>query len=197
MRKIPSLYVRGADGSLTGQINPACEWVVRGEGVSTRKLDGSCCLYRFGRLWRRHQVGRETPIGFQEVDRDLVTGKVFGWVPVGDGPADQWHREGLRSNLDGSALPHAVALGMTGLDMLENTTYELLGPKVNGNAERQPIHWLAEHGRIKLDLAGAPSLDALRWWLEGKDVEGVVWWHPDGRRAKLKLRDLGLERRRA
>jgi len=197
MRKIPTLFKRNPDGSLSGEVNPGCEWVLAGEGVPTRKLDGSCCTFRFGRLWRRHQVrvNGMMPRGFQTVESDLATGKVFGWLPVGEGPSDQWFREGLRNNLDGTALPFAIGLGMTGLEMTESTTYELLGPKVNNNLERQPIHWLAAHGRIKLDLVDAPSLDALRRWLEGKDVEGIVWWHPDGRKAKLKLRDLGIERR--
>ena len=34
----------------------------------------------------------------------------------------------------------------------------------------------------------------LRRWLAGQDIEGLVWHHPDGRMAKIKRRDFGLER---
>ena len=38
------------------------------------------------------------------------------------------------------------------------------------------------------------TFDALREWLAGHDIEGVVFHHPDGRMAKIKLRDFGLKR---
>jgi hypothetical protein len=38
------------------------------------------------------------------------------------------------------------------------------------------------------------DFDGLRTWLAGKDIEGIVWHHPDGRMAKIKLRDFGLKR---
>jgi len=34
----------------------------------------------------------------------------------------------------------------------------------------------------------------LKAWMTGRDVEGIVWHHPDGRMAKLKLRDFGIRR---
>jgi hypothetical protein len=32
--------------------------------------------------------------------------------------------------------------------------------------------------------------------LAGKDIEGIVWHHSDGRMAKIKLRDFGHKRPR-
>lgn len=35
---------------------------------------------------------------------------------------------------------------------------------------------------------------ALVAWLKDKDIEGLVFHHPDGRMAKIKKRDFGLDR---
>jgi len=34
-----------------------------------------------------------------------------------------------------------------------------------------------------------------REWLKGRDIEGLVFHHPDGRMAKIKKRDFGLKRK--
>lgn len=45
MRKIPTLFVREFLPNhkilITDQVTPGCEWVLAGEGVATRKLDGT------------------------------------------------------------------------------------------------------------------------------------------------------------
>lgn len=70
--------------------------------------------------------------------------------------------------------------------------YELCGPKVQGNAEKFERHVLIPHGREVLD---APrTYDELKAWLADKDIEGIVWHHPDGRMVKIKKRDFGLKR---
>ena len=49
MRKIPTLFRRN---NQTHQVDPAitpgCEWVLRGEGRATRKVDGTGVLLRAG-----------------------------------------------------------------------------------------------------------------------------------------------------
>lgn len=35
----------------------------------------------------------------------------------------------------------------------------------------------------------------LRSYLANKDIEGIVWHHPDGRMVKIKGKDFGLKRR--
>lgn len=37
--------------------------------------------------------------------------------------------------------------------------------------------------------------DLLREWFRGKNIEGIVWHHPDGRMVKIKKKDFGLGRR--
>lgn len=183
MQKIPTIFERDWDGDRSRVLDkpvPGCEWVFAGEGTATRKLDGTCCLVRGGVLYKRHEVrvGKTVPEGFEPVDSDDTTGKVIGWVPVGDGPEDKWHREAWERQ------PNA-----------QDGTYELVGPKVQGNPEEFEEHDLIPHTVLSLGMA-QPPLDflAMKDWLEGQHIEGIVWHHPDGRMAKVKLRDFGLRR---
>jgi hypothetical protein len=182
VRKTPSVFQRNYDGDrlVRDEVVPGCEWVLAGEGVATRKHDGTCCRVLDGVLWRRHEVkaGKPWPEGFEPAgDADLVTGDVVGWVRVGDGPADRWHREAF-----------AAAMPVDG-------SYELCGPKVQGNPEGVDTHTLILHGSVVLHDAPR-TFDALREYLRDTDIEGLVWHHPDGRMAKIKGRDFGWRRAR-
>ncbi len=184
MEKIPTLFERdwaGDRSRVLDAVVPGCEWVLAGEGVATRKYDGTCCLVRDRRLYKRHEVreGKSTPEGFEKVEADEATGKVIGWIPVGDGPEDKWHRQAWE--VDGGALPDG--------------TYELLGPKIQGNPERFPSHELLRHAAAEQldDLADLTYVGIMEY-LADEDIEGIVWHHPDGRMAKIKKRDFGLKR---
>lgn len=182
MKKIPSLYERDWNGDrarVLPVVNPAASWVLDGIGVATRKRDGTCCMVRDGRLWKRYDVkaGKEAPPGFVPAQQaDPETGHWPGWLPVGDGPADQWHRE---------------AFGRYEAAQ-EGATYELCGPKVQANAEGLAEHQLLPHGVEEL-LDAPREFDALREYLAANMMEGIVWHAPDGRMAKIKARDFGLK----
>lgn len=187
MKKIPTLFQRGPDGRVIDQVTPGCEWVLAGEGVATWKWDGACCMVRDGKLFKRREakavelVARPIP-HFEIVDVDPMTDKSYGWVPVGRGPEDRWFREGLEWHqrlIDGVAA---------------DGTYELVGPKINGNPERLPFHDLIPHGKTR-DMDAPREFNDLRDYLYDLDIEGLVWWHTDGRKAKLKKKDFGLTRR--
>lgn len=185
MKKILSLFQRNYDGDrlVRNEVVPGAEWVVEGLGVPTQKLDGTCCLIRDGKLYKRYEASpdREPPTGFileerkEQKDikgRDVV--KLYGWVPVGDGPGDQWHREAFNPDLpDG--------------------TYELCGPKVQGNPEKLSKHDLIPHGCDFL-LDAPRDFEGLKTYLSERDIEGIVWHHPDGRMVKIKKRDFGVKR---
>lgn len=193
MKKIPTLFVRDLKTHLViNEINPGCEWVVAGEGQATSKLDGTCCMIRDGKLYRRHEVRHRGnpkdgwqpflnyPDGWElATNMDMATGKEQGWVPVGDDPEDKYHREAIASA--GDCWP------------LSDGTYELLGPKVQGNPEQVRVHTLRPHGAELLPEVPR-DFDGLREWLATHDVEGIVWHHPDGRMAKIKGKDFGLRR---
>jgi len=178
MRKIISLFQRNYDGDrlVRDEIVPGAEWVLAGEGRATRKWDGTCCMVRDGKLFKRYDAkkGRTPPPGFEPAqDPDPVTGHQPGWLAVGDGPEDRWFREGF-----------------TGQE--PDGTYELCGPKVQGNSERLDQHQLIAHGA---DVVDAPrSWDGLRAWLKTAGIEGVVWHHSDGRMVKVKAKDFGWKR---
>jgi hypothetical protein len=183
MKKIPALFERDWDGDpsrVLPLVHPGCEWVLAGEGIATRKLDGTCCMVRGNRLYKRRELrkGERAPPDFEIVDADEETGKIVGWVPVGDGPDDQWHRMAFAD----------------GRGVLGDGTYELIGPKVQGNPEGRVTHQLVRHGTIP--ESDAPrTFDELREWLKERDIEGIVFHHPDGRMAKIKKRDFGFKRR--
>ncbi len=100
MKKIISLYQRNYDGDrlVRDEIVPGAEWVQAGEGVATRKYDGTCCLVQDGHLYKRYEIkaGGATPYGFVPANEvDEITGKQQGWVEVGNGSEDRYHREAV------------------------------------------------------------------------------------------------------
>ena len=183
MKKIISLFKRDYEGTrqVYDEIVPGAEWVVAGEGVATAKYDGTACMVRDGVLYKRYDrrlkkgTYKPAPEGWEAAqDADPKTGHWPGWVPVGDGPEDKWHREPLKWSPEP-----------------QDGTYELIGPKVQGNPYRLRSHALLEHGIV--EIADAPrTFDGLRQWLAEHDGEGIVWHHPDGRMVKIKRRDFGL-----
>ena len=184
MKKIPTLFERDWDGDrsrVVPIVHAGCEWVLAGEGTATRKMDGTSCMVRDGKLYKRRELrkGDKVPPLFEQADYDEETGKTVGWVPCDIGPEDRWHMEAFERD-----------------QPLEDGTYELVGPKVQGNPEKYPHHELVWHGHMIMEDAPR-SYEELREYMSKVDVEGIVWHHPDGRRAKLKLRDFGIKRARS
>lgn len=186
MKKTISLFQRNyeTDRLVRDEVVPGAEWVLAGEGIATRKIDGTSCMVRDGKLFKRYELraGKTAPEGFEPAtDTDSNTGKQQGWVPVGDGPDDKWHREAWRDNTAG----------------LFSGTYELVGPKIQGNPDGYEYHQLVNHGDPALNLRnGGPERNfaAIRAYLEEHNIEGIVWHHPDGLWVKIKAKDFGIKR---
>lgn len=208
MKKIISLFKRdyGGDRLVYDEVTPGAEWVLAGEGVATVKYDGTCCMVRAGRLYKRFdwkvtKAAKRRGPPFTAADAKPApddweacearpnehTGHWPGWLPVGDGPEDRWHREAWEQGEPLVADSYAFNDG----------TYELLGPKIQGNPYGLLAHWLIPHGT-------SPLPDAPRTFVELRDylheplpfeghVEGIVWHHPDGRMVKIRRRDFGFE----
>lgn len=197
MRKIPTLFVRSEDRrSLLPEVTPGCEWVLAGEGRATRKYDGTCVLIRrdglavHGYARREVKPGAATPPNFHLVDHDPVTGKKQGWEPI---EQSSWRK----------MFEEAVLL-LGDDEVLVPGTYELCGPKINGNPEKFDRHRLVEHATARrvqsAELVAGPPEKALAMatalliGLHGvAGWEGIVWHHPDGRMAKMKYRDIAKE----
>lgn len=182
MKKIISLFQRNYDGDhlVRDEVVPGAEWVQAGDGKATQKLDGTCCMVRSGVLYKRYDAkhGKTPPPDFESAqDYDPITGHMPGWIPVGGGPEDRWHREAFG--------PYG-AFGPAG-------TFELCGPKINGNPEHRSEHILLRHG-LPIYEDCPTGYAELKQWLEDKDIEGIVWHHPDGRMVKIKKKDFGLRR---
>lgn len=188
MKKIPTIFERDWNGDrsrVVDQPHKDCGWVFAGEGVARQKLDGTSCLFQDGRLWKRREIkaGQTPPDGFVVADQDEETGKTVGWVPVGEGPEDRWHRDAF------------AIIATFPTFFREGETYELVGPKVQGGIERAYIeHALVPHAETPSFPAVPRSFSGIRDWLAGRDIEGLVFQHPDGRMAKIKLRDFGMKR---
>ena len=191
MKKIPTLYQRDPATNLKHVLNephPDCLWVLAGEGTPTYKWDGTAVLIDdHYQPWKRREVkaGKPIPDGFREETHDLTTNKRTGWIPLDpDDKSNRWHFEALTGHLTPA-----------GSVELAPGTYELIGPKVQGNPHGFRDHMLMPHGAGP-DLSPPTSFDELGQWLHAVDTnmapagfEGIVWHHPDGRMAKIKVRD--------
>lgn len=198
MKKMPTLFKRTfEDGKAIAhnEVTPGCEWVIDGEGIAVRKYDGTCCMILNGVLHARYDCkkGRTPPEGFIPADEpDEVTGHWPGWVECDpEDPQWKYHFEGLRRTFRGRQLS-----GMT-----IDGTYELLGPKIQNNPEREDRHILMPHF-IQIIETAVPNrfdrvprtFDKLKEWLRKHNIEGLVFHHPDGRMVKIKKSDFGLPR---
>lgn len=195
MQKIPTIFKRDEvlRGLVTDERNPDCDWVFNGEGIATRKFDGTCCLVRNGRLFKRYEVkkGGKPPANFEPANEiDENTGKQQGWVPVAvDAPENKWHMEAWRNQ--------ECQLG----SLMGEHTFELCGPKIQGNLEAvyvqsevgPDMHLLVPHGKfIYLDCPVGER--SIQHFIIDHNIEGIVWHHQDGRMAKIKGRDFGINR---
>lgn len=85
-----------------------------GEGVPTRKFDGTCVMVDDdGYVWTCREVkpGKQAPPGFRLVEIDPVTGKTMGWEP--------YEQSSFRVQIEEAMEPWQPEPG----------TYELCGPE--------------------------------------------------------------------
>lgn len=171
MQKIPTLFER--DETRRGRpvvptFKAECLWVAAGEGIATRKLDGMNVQVIGGDLHKRLKPAEGA---YDEAS----------YIPAHrDDPADRWLFEAFDSAAS-----------------WEDGIYEALGPKIQGNPEKYERHTLVRVVPFEswLVLEDVPrDFDGLRAFLAAHDIEGIVFHHTDGRKAKIKKRDFGLKR---
>ena len=184
MNKIPTVFNRNPETRrfVIDQINPECEWVINNEGIPRRKYDGTCVMLDGDRKWwARREVKKDKtpPENFRQLQFDEVTGKAVGYIPIEDSSFYKFFLEANR-------ISNQWNLG----------TYELVGPKINGNPENLDRHEVVFHDGIRAFPVGHIPSDTAYVYLrrimnacKNFGWEGLVWTHPDGRRAKLKVRD--------
>lgn len=191
MRKISTLFKKDPNdlGRVINEINPENQWVFDGEGIPTRKYDGTACAIIHGFLYKRYDAkkGKKAPEGAipcQEPDE--ITGHHPHWVLCNSSkPEDFYFFQGLLNTLK-----------IQGIKTLEDATYELIGEKVNGNPEKIEGHILVKHKEKELTGLIYPiTFENIKEYLEKVDIEGIVFHHKtDGRMCKIRKTDFGIKR---
>lgn len=187
MQKIPCLFQRDFTDRrhpiLLEAVTPGLEWVLAGDGRPTRKWDGSACLVKEGRLYKRYDAknGKAPPPDAIPCAPapDLETGHWPHWIPVGDEPASKWHKNAWDN------LPGPICDG----------TYELCGPHFAPHEEDlgNGLDFFIMHGADDIQAARGPqNFETLRLILTGLNIEGIVWWRDEEPRCKLRRGDYGL-----
>ncbi|GGV36486.1 hypothetical protein GCM10010182_70790 [Actinomadura cremea] len=182
MEKIPTVFDRDDRFRVVDRPRADCAWVFDGQGVGTEKLDGTNVrlTVRSGQIVRVEK--RRNPSRSQKQQ-----GIVDGWyVDTAEGsPEDKWTLEAAR-NTDVSEWPDG------------EHSCEALGPRIQGN----PLD-LEEHRCVPFNLHVPAYEEVPRSYRELQDflaalesrfspghlAEGIVFHHPDGRRAKIKRKD--------
>jgi hypothetical protein len=190
MRKIETVFERDPVDRryVIDVVTPGCEWVAAGLGVATRKWNGVCCRFHEGAWWTRRQVGPVEgtvpwPMGFISLETDPVTRKTVGWEPAENSGFYRYLRE-------------AYGYGFGDLTRADEGTYELCGPKINGNPEHLPGHQLIRHGvnEWPCPIRSFAALGEL--FRAVPELEGLVFYRtpqdPNSGMGKIKARDFRL-----
>lgn len=196
MKKTPLVFEYDFENEvITNKVKVGCEWVFSEDSVPTHKIDGTACLFKDGKLWKRYDrklqfkyLGKfkagdkpdlscfkTPPDGFVPCEEiyDPNTFHWPGWVPIDlNSKVDQYYVEGLNNTTD----------------LIEGQTYELIGPKIGPNAYNLTEHKLVPHGKEVLDLKDV-SFEGIKKYLTEHYIEGIVFHNKkDGRVAKITRR---------
>lgn len=185
VKKMPALFVIDREAHLaTTELNEKATWIFDEPSRATLKKDGtSVTVTEDGKIYARRSVkkGKKAPPGFILAEVDPYTGHSFGLEPVEQSGFAKMFTEAA----DGQKL--------------EPGTYELCGPKINGNPESLTAPRLMSHGSEEAteipDMRTMPKEQAFET-LKGifadyksRGIEGVVWWGENGKRTKLRVYD--------
>lgn len=144
MKKISTLFKKNPEnlGLVINEIDPNNQWVFDGEGIPTRKYDGTATAIINGEIYKRYDVkkGRQVPNGAIPCqEADLITGHHPHWLKCDkDKKEDKYFFEALDKL-------YSMKRGV-----IIDGTYELIGEKVQGNPEKIEGHQLVRHGDKKL-----------------------------------------------
>lgn len=193
MIKIKSLFQRNYDGDrqVRDEVVPGSEWVTNGEGYATRKWDGMAIKIENCVIYKRFDAkeGRTPPKGFVPCQPapDPETKHWPGWVEM----------TGKELSRVAAAIPKPDDVLEGSSWIIPDGTFEFCGPTVGtrhgANPENLTEHILVRHGNDIISPCPR-TFDGIKEYLTKNNIEGIVWYHPDGRFVKIKAADFGIAR---
>jgi hypothetical protein len=198
---------RGAASVYVSTEDPRPEWVesLREEVPRiTVKVDGSCVRIIDGTLYKRRDIRRGKTPPSNAVFEPEVSGDVC-WLPLSMDMEDACFRSTLASeNTFWSLNEHGDPIQMR----MEDGTYEIIGPKIQGNPYDIPVldcdlmvqrkgnlksiifprHYLIQHGSIVVHgLSSTEEMNyaSLKDFILRNGIEGLVFHFPSGKLFKI------------
>ena len=188
MKKIPTLFKRQFRDhkvcAIYNEVNDGLDWVLKGEGIATLKIDGSCTSIINGIFYVRYDAknGKKVPenaIKCQEY-ADPVTGHLPCWLPANrENPNHKWYWIAYDNYKEEG-------------NELNDGTYEAIGPHFQGNKYKLDYDTLEPHGIIILEDFPR-DFKGMHDYFEVNKIEGVVFWKDGEPQCKIKRSDFGFE----
>lgn len=214
MEKIPSIFERGENFKVINKVTKGCEWVFRGEGKATEKLDGANVRLTIRNGFVVRVEKRRNPSTSQKVN-----GIFHSWYTDAhpDRPENKWIHEAAEHTQtwswpDGEIPCEAMGPKIQGnplgleqhicVPLTDFTEFVEVGDDEDGFWENDFKPFLESCAELPVYDVPDRSFDALQALLFDLDskyspghlAEGIVFHHPDGRRAKIKRKDFPLPR---
>lgn len=203
MQKIKTLFKTSyPSGLATNEPQDGSEWVFRGEGTATLKRDGSSCLIKNGILYKR--VNRKlskksaaivkrskdpSTLNITESDFKDVRENSISCNETFDPITFHWPYWVQVSEKNHDDLIHIAAFAL--LDEIVDGSYEICGPKFQGNPYNLDNNILIKHGSEILDIEDR-SFEGLKRFLKDFNGEGIVFHHENGSMFKIRKKDMFL-----
>lgn len=209
MKKIPTLFERVYENHKIVDILPnvtkGMEWVLKGEGIATLKVDGSCCAIINGEFYKRYDAKRGKPIPEGAIkcqeEPDPITGHLPCWVKVDKNkPEDKWFMEAYKNAIDAEKIEttnSGLASGKISehrefvYPKMQDGTYEAIGVHFQGNPYNLRSDTIVKHGTITINVER--TFDGIKKYLSENCIEGIVFWLDGEPRCKIKRSDFGFE----
>jgi hypothetical protein len=197
MKKIPTLFKREFEGhnivNILPEVTEGMEWVLKGEGTATVKIDGSCCAIINGEFYKRYDAKKGKPVPDGAIkcqeDPDPVTGHLPCWVKVSfNNPADKWFVNAY-NNTPLSWYDGYIKTG--GIEPNIDGTYEAIGPHFQGNPYDLADDILERHGERVITVER--TFEGIKKYLEENYIEGIVFWKDGEPKCKIKRSDFGFK----
>jgi hypothetical protein len=211
MKKMKTLFVIDRETDLaTREVQPGYEWAFTDVCDISIKVDGTPVFFKNGvwyKRWDRKLIkkfavkasnARRKGLPFSleegmfkpvppgaiacEPSPDPVTFHHPHWVPIGKGPEDVVLWE---------CINNLISIHV------DNSTYEAIGPKIQGNMYNVLSHFIIKHGSMKCDSPDVSncdipdvSFDSVKQWLKDNEAEGLIFKNTlTGEMCKIRRKD--------